>query len=101
MQGNGAGDSEFTVPMSVGDLLWNPKMGEGHVLAKLVDCGLDGADCGCGGWGAQPCTSQTLVCECGKSDADRDHHYLVLARKAKMPCCGGCDKPAGHAPCAA
>lgn len=33
------------------------------------------------GWGTQPCTSSTLVCECGEDGAWRDHHYILLARK--------------------
>lgn len=78
--GVGFGESEHCRPLGAGDLLWNPKMGEGHLIVGAVDCGLDGADCGCGGW-AGPCTEPTMVCECGKSGAYRDHHYFVLARK--------------------
>lgn len=77
----------------VGDLLWNPKGGEGHVLIKELVCGeLTGtgehpewpANCvGCGtceGWGLKP-GGLTLVCECGEDSRTRDHHYWILARK--------------------
>ncbi len=67
----------------VGDLLWNPKMGDGHVLVAEVPCGADHngrrANCGCEGWGRQPCPSMTLVCECGEDGSWRDHHYVTLA----------------------
>lgn len=73
----------------LGDLLWNPKGPEGHVLVAEVPCGgtnpmrADGlsVDCGCGGWGKQPCPSTTLVCECGQDGSWRDHHYEILARR--------------------
>jgi hypothetical protein len=69
---------------SVGDLLWNPKAGEGHVLVAEVACESThngrSVDCGCGGWGLQPCPCNTLVCECGEDDSWRDHHYFILAR---------------------
>lgn len=69
---------------NVGDLLWNPKMPEGHVLVAEVRCGEKHngrtVDCGCGGWGTQPCPSTTLVCECGEDGSRRDHHYAILAR---------------------
>ncbi len=73
----------------VGDLLWNPKMGDGHVLVADVRCGslVNGrrVDCGCGGWGSQPCRSMTLVCQCGEDGSWRDHHYVVLARRSRHP----------------
>lgn len=76
--------AESVCGAQIGDLLWNPKMGEGHVLVADVCCGsvVDGrrVDCGRGGWGTQPCPSMTLVCQCGKDGADRDHHYCLLAR---------------------
>jgi hypothetical protein len=64
----------------VGDELWNPKAGEGHVIVAEVPCD-EGrtADCGCGGWLSQRCTSTTLVCECGEDNSWRDHHYELLA----------------------
>lgn len=68
------------VDADVGDLLWNPKAGAGHVLVAEVPCGGE-YDCGCGGWGAQPCPSTTLLCECGEDNSWRDHHYEILARR--------------------
>lgn len=71
----------------VGDLLWNPKAGAGHVLVTEARCGTGNygryntpADCGCGGWGMQPCPSTTLICECGEDGSWRDHHYYILRR---------------------
>lgn len=80
-------DDNYGQPLSeaeVGDLLWNPKGPEGHVLVGELPC--DGgrtADCGCGGWGMQPCPSTTLVCECGEDDSWRDHHYALLAKRTR------------------
>lgn len=72
---------------NLGDLLWNPKAGEGHVLVAEVLCGeeRDGRtfDCGCGGWGSYPCPSTTLICECGQDGSWRDHHYEILARASR------------------
>lgn len=85
MAGTGLGDPAYDA--DVGDLLWNPKGGDGHVLVTEVRCGTGRigkyntpADCGCGGWGEQPCTLMTPVCECGEDGASRDHHYEILAR---------------------
>lgn len=60
-------------------------------VVKEVRCGEEyegsrypiGADCGCGGWGSQPCPSTTLVCECGEDGSWRDHHYELLAKTGK------------------
>lgn len=81
------GEAEPTADL--GDLLWNPKAGDGHVLVREARCGIDKmgggrfadleADCGCGGW-CGPCTSITLVCECGEDGSWRDHHYEILAK---------------------
>lgn len=88
MRGKDAGMS--AADADVGDLLWNPKGGDGHVLVEEVACGAVhgrgryptlGANCGCGGWGMQPCPSTTLICECGQDGSWRDHHYEILARK--------------------
>lgn len=71
---------------SLGDLLWNPKMGAGHILAAEARCNSrhNGrtVDCGCGGYGSHPCPSTTLICECGEDDSWRDHHYFILAKPA-------------------
>jgi hypothetical protein len=83
MRGKGGGDLAWW-RCEVGDLLWNPKGGDGHVLVAKVKCGGEHngerVDCGCGGWGMQPCPSTTLVCECGEDGSWRDHHYEILAR---------------------
>lgn len=82
MRGTGAGRPAYEAD-SIGDLLWNPKGGEGHVVVAEVRCGEKfndrTVDCGCGGWGMQPCPSTTMVCECGEDGSWRDHHYEVLA----------------------
>jgi len=88
MQGTGYGEPAYEADL--GDLLWNPKAGDGHALVAEARCGIDKkghgkyantkADCGCGGWGTQPCPSTTLVCECGEDGSSRDHHYEILAR---------------------
>jgi hypothetical protein len=79
----GEGFREPSYHGEVGDLLWNPKAGEGHVLMREVPCdGGKTADCGCGGWGSQPCPSISLICECGEDSSYRDHHYVLLARSA-------------------
>lgn len=64
----------------VGDLVWNPKMGEGHVLTGTRECGPDWYcgycgqwDGGCGTW---------VRCECGDFDPG-DHHGYLLARRPK------------------
>lgn len=82
MRGRGAGLPDHRA--SLGDLLWDPKMGEGHVLIAEVLCGDRKhtgmpADCSCGGWGQRPCPSTTLVCECGTDGSMRDHHWQILA----------------------
>jgi hypothetical protein len=75
---------EAAYTAELGDLLWNPKGPEGHVLVAELPCGADfkgrSVDCGCGGWGMNPCPSTTLVCECGQDGSWRDHHYEILAR---------------------
>jgi hypothetical protein len=69
----------------LGDLVWNPKMGAGHVIVAEIPCGQSHngrtVDCGCGGWGTVPCPSTSLICECGQDDSWRDHHYYILARR--------------------
>lgn len=88
MRGEGYGAFSYH-DAAVGDLLWNPKMGEGHVLVADLRCGsLVGdrrVDCGCAGWGSQPCPSMTLVCQCGEDGSWRDHHYVMLARRSRQP----------------
>jgi hypothetical protein len=70
----------------VGDLLYNPKGGDGHVLVAEVQCGAQHnghkVDCGCGGWGMRACPSTTLICECGEDGSWRDHHYVMLATRS-------------------
>lgn len=68
----------------VGDLVWNPKMAEGHVLTGMRECGEDGFYCGyCG----MMCNTPTggcgtwVRCECGDFDPG-DHHGYLLARRA-------------------
>lgn len=82
MKGEGYGEPSYEA--GVGDLLWNPKGGDGHVLVAEVACGSEfkgrRVDCGCGGW-VGPCASPTLVCECGEDGSWRDHHYKILARR--------------------
>lgn len=71
----------------LGDLLWNPKAGDGHVLVREARCnasrrrepGEQPVDCGCGGW-VGACDAMVLVCECGEDDSWRDHHYEMLGR---------------------
>jgi hypothetical protein len=74
---------------NLGDLLWNPKAGNGHVLVAEVACNAWNSehdekygivDCGCGGWLSNPSHHTTLVCECGQDGSWRDHHYEILAR---------------------
>ena len=83
MAGDGHRDPDVW-NVEIGDLLWNPKGGDGHVIAAKVRCGEQHngrqVDCGCGGWGSLPCDSDTPVCECGEDGSWRDHHYWVLAR---------------------
>jgi hypothetical protein len=87
MAGPGLGDPPYDA--GVGDLLWNPKAGAGHVLVAEVECGTEHngrrVDCGCGGWGKQPCGSWVLVCECGEDDSFRDHHYEILSLESMRP----------------
>lgn len=70
---------------NLGDLLWNPKGGDGHALTAEAKCGETHngkrVDCGCGGWTSRPCTAPTLICECGQDGSWRDHHYEMLARR--------------------
>ena len=76
------GDSAWWTA-DIGDLLWDPKGGDGHVLVAEVRCGEKHngrtVDCGCGGW-VGPCSALTQVCECGEDGSWRDHHYEILAR---------------------
>lgn len=78
--GDGSYGTARPYEADVGALLWNSKAGEGHVLVRQVSCGEGGSNCGCGGWGQQPCPASTMLCECGEDDSWRDHHYEVLAR---------------------
>jgi len=87
--GDGSYEKVRVWEVGVGALLWNTK-GGGHVLVREAKCGepiLVGdnpyakADCGCNGW-IGPCSSTTLVCECGEDNSWRDHHYEVLALNA-------------------
>lgn len=89
MAGTGRGDPEYDADL--GDLLWNPKAGEGHVLTRELRCnqtrvrepGEPIVDCSCGGW-CGPCDSLALVCECGGDPSSRDHHYEILCRKVPV-----------------
>lgn len=69
----------------VGDLLWNPKMGDGHILVAEAPCGSQyngkRVDCCCGGW-IPACSSPSCICECGEDNSWRDHHYEILAKPA-------------------
>ena len=82
MRGDGYGEPAYEA--SVGDLLWDPKAGEGHIIVAELRCGTEYTgrriDCGCGGWGMWPCPSETPVCECGQDGSWRDHHDILLAR---------------------
>lgn len=101
MRGHGVGRPVYEA--NVGDLVWNPKGGEGHVLVAEARCGEkhngSTVDCGCGGWlvayGAGPCTSTVRICECGEDDSWRDHHYEVLrmAPPVIQPLPRGSDTP--------
>jgi hypothetical protein len=54
-----------------GDLVWQPKGGEGHVMSDrfvTVDVG----------WGIAPWSER--ACECGRYEYE-DHHPFILARK--------------------
>ena len=80
---------ESIVDAEVGDLLWDFKgaYSPGHVLVAEVPCGHEHngwkVDCGCGGWGQQPCPSMSLICECGQDSSWRDHHYVMLAKRRR------------------
>ncbi len=75
-RGEGYEDRPYTA--NVGDLVWDPKMGEGHIIAGTVTCGKDRNYCGyCGGMGED---HEYLVCMCGGFDVC-DHHGFVLARR--------------------
>jgi hypothetical protein len=74
---------------AAGDLLWNPKGGEGHVLVEVVPCGQRigrgrwpnaRANCGCDGYFGPCKNGVSWLCECGEDNASRDHHYKLLAR---------------------
>lgn len=73
---------EPTYEANVGSLLWDPKMGAGHVVVREAPCNGSTINCGCGGWGSEPCKSLVLICECGQDDSYRDHHDYILARRA-------------------
>lgn len=68
---------------NVGDLVWQPKMGEGHVLVSEAKCGTAGFYCGyCGGMmttASGYCEGVYPQCECGEVDLC-DHHVFVIAR---------------------
>lgn len=87
MAGEGHGEPSYEA--EIGDLVWNPKGGYGHVIVSEVPCAYSkvpwehGPECGCGGWGSGLCPSITQVCECGEDNSCRDHHYELLARKPK------------------
>ncbi|WCB94450.1 hypothetical protein DSM104299_03187 [Baekduia alba] len=73
---------QSAVDAEIGDLLWNPKGGKGHVIVAEVPCDGGKHDCGCGGHiTVGPHT--TLLCECGQDDSWRDHHYELLAKAAR------------------
>ena len=87
--GNLGHERVLTSEAKIGDLLWDAKGGEGHVLVGQAQCqqpmGVGRhpyriADCGCGGW-LGLCPALTLVCECGEDSSWRDHHYRMLARR--------------------
>jgi len=66
-----------------GDLVWDPKMGEGHVIVGTKCC--DGGDFYCGYCAgmlttrSHYCEADWPVCECGRFDAG-DHHGYTLRR---------------------
>jgi hypothetical protein len=69
----------------VGDLVWNPKMGDGHVLVSEKTCSGD-FYCGyCGGmcyWTKSGyCEGIFPQCECGSFDVC-DHHGWIIARSS-------------------
>ena len=88
MAGEGHGEPSYDADL--GDLLWNPKGGYGHVLTHQARCNVSRkrepgepiVDCCCGGW-CGPCDSLVDICECGEDNSRRDHHYELLARKPK------------------
>ena len=65
----------------IGDLVYDPKMGEGHILTGTRVCGPDWY-CGyCGGMCDTPSggCGEWLCCECGGFDPG-DHHGFLLAK---------------------
>lgn len=66
-----------------GDLVYDPKMGEGHIIVGTKRC--DGGDFYCGycvgmlTTASHYCEADWPVCECGKFDAG-DHHGFTLRR---------------------
>lgn len=68
-----------------GDLVWDPKMGEGHVIVGTRECNGKDWYCGyCGGMMSSPsgyCGTWDR-CECGEFDPG-DHHGYLLAKASK------------------
>lgn len=60
---------ESPIDTEIGDLVWDPKMGDGHVIAG-------DSESFSFGW-EDPWTVH--VCECGRVDL-LDHHVVILAR---------------------
>lgn len=67
----------------VGDLVWQPKMGVGHILVSEAKCNGGAFYCGyCGGMMSSTsgyCEGVYPQCECGRVDIC-DHHVFILAR---------------------
>ena len=68
----------------VGDLAWQPKMGEGHVIVGFERCDGHAFYCGyCAGMLTSEsgyCEGEWPQCECGGFDAG-DHHNFMLAKR--------------------
>jgi hypothetical protein len=68
----GEGFKESTSDAQIGDLIWDPKMGDGHILVRMSKPFQIGYE--------QPWT--VPECDCGKLDI-LDHHTYILARMSK------------------
>lgn len=85
MQGEGFKDSWYE-GIQIGSLIYNPKMGQGHVITRIEKCNCNvGAkapiyNCGCDGYFNKECDVPVYVCECGEDNSWRDHHYFMLKR---------------------